>query len=226
LVFDPNNQFKDAQLRTSDIDELRSWLEAAADAEEDFYIVFVPTGEPEPSWDKFAPVIWEYGDYSLIIDESHWLMKPNYINPWLSRFIRQAPRRERGDDNPIDIILTAHKPQDINGVVLSQADYEYLFRQTKSRDLEYIAKEFDFDSGPLLCENCERTLFTIDEEKRKPARLPVVEVVRNLRTPQSEEPGRDVIKVPIESPENYEVMRDPKQWFVNIRVAKEPSVFE
>lgn len=148
-------------------------------------------------------------------------MKNNYINPWLSRFIRQAPRRERGDENPVDIIMTAHRPQDINGVVLGQADYEYLFRQTKSRDLEYIAKEFDFDGGALLCESCEKDLFNASHEEQKPVRLPLVEVVRKLRTPQSDDPGRDVVKVPIESPEEYTVLTDEKEWYVNIRKPQE-----
>lgn len=220
IVFDPNNQFKDATQRTSDIEELKDWMEATeSDDDENFYICFVPTGEVEPAWDLFAPVIWQYGDYALIIDECHWLMKPNYLNPWLSRFIRQAPRRERGDENPIDIIMTAHRPQDINGTVLGQTDYALLFRQTKSRDLEYIAKEFDFDSEAILCDNCQSNLLIVHEDK-KIGRLPIVEVVRQLRTPQTEgDPGRDVIVVPVESPDEYTVMRDPKEWYVNIRVA-------
>ena len=203
IIFDPNNQFKDAHFVTSDLEELKDHLEEfESDDENSLFVAYVPTGEVELEWDRFAPAVWSYGDYALIIDEAHWLQKPSYINPWLSRFIRQAPRRERGDENPVDIIMTAHRPQDIHGVVLSQCDYEYLFRTTKRRDLEYIEKEFEFDS--------DEELLLFDGRQRPP----IVQVVRSLRTPPE---GRDVVRIPIEEPQNYEVWTDAERWHVDIR---------
>jgi hypothetical protein len=197
IVFDPNNQFKDALVSTSDLEEFQEHLEASENSDEPFFLAFVPVGEVEMEWDRFAPVIWPYGDYALIIDESHWLQKPNYINPWLSRFMRQAPRRERDDENPVDIIMTAHRPTDINGIVLGLSDFEYIFRTTKSRDIKYLEQEFG-------------------EE--------IADRVQHLRTPQSEDPGRDVIRVPVESPEDFEVLTDSREWFVNIRKPRENSL--
>src|SRR3989304_10592678 len=115
IVFDPNNQFRDALLRTSDIAELEDELESQ-DGNLDnggFYVAYVPIGNVEEEWNRFAAAIWEYGDYALIIDEAHRLQKPNYVNEWLDRFVRQAPRRERNDDDPIEIVMTAHRMVDI-----------------------------------------------------------------------------------------------------------------
>ena len=211
IVFDPNNQFKDALFSTSDLEEFRDYLEASEGSEEPFFVAFVPRGEVEDEWNLFAPVIWPYGDYALIIDEAHWLQKPSYINPWLSRFMRQAPRRERDDENPVDIIQTAHRPTDINGVVLGLCDFEYIFRTTKSRDIKYLEMEF----GMEVAERVQylRTPQTGDQERNSLFR-------GDLPTG----PGRDIIKVPVESPEEYEVITDERSWFVNIRKPKKNSL--
>lgn len=197
IVFDPNNQFKDAKVRTSSLADLAHYLENSPD-DEDMFLAYVPQGEIESEWDAFAAVVWQYGDYALIIDEAHWLQKPNYLNLWLSKFMRQAPRRERNDESPVDIVMTFHRPVDINGLVFGLADDIYIFKVTKSRDLDYLENEFSTE---------------------------IAEAATRLRTPQSEEPGRDVMRVSVESPEDFEIITDSKSWFVNIRKPAESEVW-
>lgn len=199
VIFDANNQFKDAE-QTSDLKKVESVLSSASDdtpgdTRESFAVAFVPTGDVENDWNAFARVIWQFGDYSLIVDEAHRLQKPQYVNLWLDRFIRQAPRRERNDSAPIDIIQTYHRPTDVNGIVLGLADYAYVFRTTKQRDIDWIEKEW----GEELAKR-----------------------VQELRTPPigarpSRDDPRDVIRVPVEEPGAYEVIEDQTSWYVDIR---------
>lgn len=194
VIFDANNQFHDAEIRTSDLDELRDALEDSGhDDQHPISVAFIPQGEVEEDWNRFAHTIWEYGDYSLIIDEAHRLQKPQYVNTWLDKFMRQAPRRERNDKNPIDVVQTFHRPTDLNGIVLGLCDYAYIFRTTKVRDLEWIEKEWGSD---------------------------LREQVQTLSTPQTNPSGRDVLKVEVESPEHFELITDPRSWFVNIRESR------
>jgi adenylate kinase family enzyme len=191
IVFDPNNQFRDAQYRLYDIKKVKEVLERDESDEEPYYISYIPINDPEMEFDRFASVIWPYGDYALIIDESHRLQSPSYINENLDRIIRQAPRRERDDPDPIDTLQTFHVPVDINRVSLSQADYMYVFRVTRAQDIEWMRKQFS------------------DE---------IAEQVQKLRTPDDEDnPGRDILRVPITRPHKYEIIDNPGLWYVNIR---------
>ncbi len=201
VIFDANNQFKDAEHRTSDVQEVEEILDAhsSSDDPSPLSLSYIPLGDVESDWNKFARAIWNFGDYSLIVDEAHRLQKPQYVNLWLDRFMRQAPRRERNDAQPIDIIQTYHRPTDVNGIVLGLADYAYVFRTTKRRDVEWIEKEW----GEELASAVQQL------------RTPPIGV-----KPRRDDP-RDVIKVPIEEPSEYEVITDPHSWYVDIRKRRE-----
>src|SRR5207244_1323333 len=88
---------------------------------------------------------------------------------WLDKFMRQAPRRERGDTDPVDVIQCFHRPVDMSGIVAALLDHVYIFRVTRYRDLEYIEREWD-------------------EQTR--------EAVTQLRTPPE---GRDIVRVDVET---------------------------
>lgn len=190
LIFDTNNQFRSMEHRTSDVEKVEKLIRNSTRMDDPFRLAFIPQGEVEEEWDKFAKVIWPFGDYALIVDETHRLQKAQYVNRNLDKFMRQAPRRERHDPNPIDVIQCCHRPQDINGNVFSLLDYVYLFRVTKSRDLQYIENEFEPE---------------------------VRQVVTKLRTPPE---GRDVLRVDVEGNDNvlltdskewFTPIREPKE---------------
>jgi len=206
VAFDPGDQYQDFLVRTSDLQVVRDEFERDW-KDEPLSLSYIPPVGPDPTadqvepfWNEFANLLWSFtgrheggASYSLIVDEASELQSPTYVNPWLMRFIRRAPRRERGDENPIETIQTFHRPQDLNGIVASQVDEYYIFNMTKQRDLEVIAKEWG------------------DE---------ISEAVKNLRTPKSDPPGRDVLRIDAETNE-WEVISDPNLWYVDIRRAPE-----
>lgn len=198
IIFDTNSQYRSADRVTSSLRELEDEIEAHDDLGEQYIIAYVPQGDVEEEWDAFAELLWEYGNYSVIVDEAHRLQKPSYVNHNLDRLMRQAPRRERGDDDPIDLIQTFHRPVDINGIVLGLADVVYMFRMTRARDVEAVEREF----GPEAASR-----------------------VTQLLTPASDPPGREVLEVNIERDEIF-VLTDPDKWFINIRKSRvEPGGF-
>lgn len=210
IYFDPGDQFQSAERHARTVVEFRKLIEQDQDAPDGFHgddwprsISYVPLSEHiEQEWDTFASVLWEYtgqheggASYCLVIDEAHELQSAHTINDWLARFIRRAPRREREDKNPVDLIQTTHNPQDLNRLTFSQVDEVYIFNMFDKRALKAIAEQFG------------------DE---------VAEEVKVLRTPKTG--GRDVLVVEAETGE-YHVIDNPREWFVDIRKQqKEPEV--
>ncbi len=205
-AFDPGDQYQDFAVRTSDLEEVRKEFERDW-KDEPLSLAYVPPVGPDPTadqvepfWNDFANLVWSFtgrhdggASYSLIIDEASELQSPTYVNPWLMRFIRRAPRRERGDVNPVETIQTFHRPQDLNGIVASQVDEYYIFNMTKQRDLEVIAKEWG-------------------EE--------ISQAVAHLKTPKSEPPGREVLRIDAETGD-WEIISEPESWYIDIRKTPE-----
>lgn len=208
-AFDPRRQFKNYEVQTSDLKTVKKEFEKDWEnpKSEPLSLSYAPPRviqgdgsiderEIEHRWNEFAAQLWDYtgeeegcGSYCLIVDEAHNLMSPQYVNGWLSTYVREVPTRERGDANPVDIILTSHRLQDFHGSVTAQVGEIYIFNMIKPRDLKVIEDEW----GEELAEK-----------------------VRNLRTPKSNPPGRDVILVDPETG-TIEVIDNPDSWYVNIR---------
>jgi hypothetical protein len=140
IVWDSANQFDNADYTFTDLDEFQDFLEDDeiwADSSPGFVARYVYIGSnAELGWNNFARVLWKYtgkeggqASYVLIIDEANKLMTPgpNGINDRLDTFLRMAPQREKGNANPVDIILSSHQPQDINGWVWQNSRYIYCF---------------------------------------------------------------------------------------------------
>ena len=208
VAFDPGDQYLDFVVRTSDLEVVRDEFERDW-KENPLSLSYIPPVGPDPTadqiepyWNEFANLLWSFtgrheggASYSLIIDESSELQSPSYVNPWLMRIIRRAPRRERSDANPVETIQTFHRPQDLNGIIESQVDEFYIFNMVKQRDLEVIAKNWGDD---------------------------ISEAVSKLRTPKTDPPGRDVLKLDAETGE-WEVITDSNLWYVDIRKPVEKS---
>lgn len=195
VVFDPGDQFDSMRVRTSSLEEIRKQFERDWD-EEPLSLAYVPpTSHIEAEWDMFAETIWQYtgrhdggASYVLIIDECDELQSPQRMNEWLNRFIRRSPRREKGNPNPVDIIQTTHNPQDLNRLSFSQSDTIFVFHMFDQRALKAIADQFG---------------------------EPVAEQVKQLKTPESDPPGREVLEINATSGESR-VITDPQEWFVSM----------
>lgn len=203
IWFDPGNQVKYVDLKTGDVNEMKKRLEEWPEGES-FTIAFTPGhGDIEAYWNRFAATLWPFvGDHKdaasfvLGVDEAHRLQSPQYLNDWLDEFIRRSPRRERGDDNPIDLIQTTHAPQDLHRVSWGESDYIYLFNIFDKRALKAIDEQFH-DKIP-----------------------DIKEIVTNLKTPKTG--GRDVLEIESETAA-YRVITDPNEWKSDIRKPKPPK---
>lgn len=206
IYFDPGNQFQSALRHATNVSEFQKLMDQDKGAPEDFQgndwpasIAYVPpSSQVEKEWDVFAATLWEYtgqhegaASYCLVIDEAHELQSSQAINDWLARFIRRAPRRERDDPNPVDMIQTTHNPQDLNRLTFSQADQVYIFNMFDKRALKAISDQWG-------------------EE--------VAMEVTQLRTPKRG--GRDVLIVEAETGQ-FEVCDNPASWYTNIRQAQQ-----
>lgn len=196
IAWSPNAQFKMADFRTQNLEDL---MDAIEDSEEDesFFAEYIPDGDLDANFTVFGSQLWRYGNFVLIVDESNELQTPQRINDILARYIRRAPRREKGDADPVDIIQTTHFPVDLHRVSFGLSDYAYIFRLSRERDFERIRVEFGED---------------VEQE------------VRLLRTPETTPPGRDVLKINIVTKE-YEIITDSDTWNTKIAKPKENPLY-
>lgn len=203
IYFDPGNQFKRVDFRAHTVAE---FLEMLGKWPEDkhYMISFIPPkGNVEDYWNAFANGLWDFigeheggASFVLIVDEAHRLQSPQAINDMLDEFIRRAPRRERDDANPVDIIQTTHMPQDLNRVSWGESDYIYLFNIFDKRALKAIDEQFE-------------------------TKIPNIrEIVTTLKTPKTG--GREVVQIESETGE-YVIITDPADWYNDIRKPKPPE---
>lgn len=203
IYFDPGNQFHRVDFKTSDLQELREYLENLP-PEQHYVVSYVPPrGNIEMHWDNFAAILWDFigqhegaASFVLVVDEAHRIQSPQQVNDWLDEYIRRAPRRERNDANPIDIIQTTHCPQDLHRVSWAESDYVYFFNIFDKRALKAIDEQF---GGKI------------------PA---VVELVSNLKTPKTG--GREVLEIESETG-HYRIIEDGQEWYNDIRNPKPPQ---
>lgn len=203
IYFDPGDQFKRVDFKTSDIHEFVERLEDWP-KDQSYVISYVPPkGNVEGHWNMFANALWDFigqheggASFVLIVDEAHRLQSPQVINDMLDEFIRRAPRRERDDSNPVDIIQTTHMPQDLNRVSWGESDYIYLFNIFDKRALKAIEEQFE-----TKIEN-------------------IREIVTTLKTPKTG--GREVLQIESETGE-YVILTEPSEWYNDIRKPKPPE---
>jgi hypothetical protein len=185
-----------ADFHTSNLEELQDYLDDA-DEEKGYFVEWIADGDLDADFTLLGRILWGFGNYVLIVDEANELQTPAQINPILARYIRRAPRREKGERDPIDIIQATHFPVDLHRVSFGLADDAYIFRLTRERDFIRIRAE-------------------LGEE--------VADAVGQTKTPETNPPGRDVVHVDIVTHE-YEVMTEPKDWYMRIEKEKEPNQY-
>lgn len=88
--------------------------------------------ELEFDFSEFSRVVWPYTNYVLIVDEAHWLQSAAACEPALAGFVRMS------DPSGIDLFQTAHAPADMWARARSLASDWYLFRMTRTADLEAV----------------------------------------------------------------------------------------
>jgi hypothetical protein len=130
VVFDPNAQFgigaivRDPALILPAMDE--------SGTETGNLIVFQPQGDVWEGFDVFVQAVFEKREIAVLVDEAWLLGSPQRISPALDQLTRLGRTKD------IDVFLTAHRPQDLNGIVFSLADSYCFFHTTHPNDLARI----------------------------------------------------------------------------------------
>lgn len=136
VIFDPNFQFGIGRL-------VHSGPELAEALEQDLSpVVYQPYVDVWKNFETFVAVVFTKQGISVLVDEASLLGSPQRIHPELDSLIRLGRTKE------LDIFLTAHRPQDLNGIVFSLADAYSFFHTTHPRDLERI-EEFTNEAARL-----------------------------------------------------------------------------
>ena len=132
IVFDPNDQYR--ALET--IHDLPAWLEDSGEAS---IGRIVPAPPVEDAWQEVAAVLdggrWEWGDYTLILDECSMLMSPQGVDETLERFARTAPA-------DVDVILTTHRPRDVHPLFRALATDWFVFQTSIALDVEVLRNNY------------------------------------------------------------------------------------
>lgn len=135
IIFDPCDQFQVWQ--AYDVDMIETAL--ADDEAETEILRIVPDSDPEATFSNLMEVLdggdWYWSEYCLLVDESSMIQKPQMMNPWLARLIRQAP-----DD--IVVIQTIHRPSETHSTVKALASDYFFFSTYLQRDLLVIEQTY------------------------------------------------------------------------------------
>lgn len=142
IVFDPNAQF-DGRMVVYNLEDVREWIDQGGRGE----IIFRPTpGMIEEDFETLVEVLWNYGNYALIVDEASCVQNAHSIAPSLERLMRQAPRdgaRNRsGAIVDVTVIQTLHRPADANTICRALATDAFIFQTQLARDLDTVENQW------------------------------------------------------------------------------------
>jgi hypothetical protein len=136
FVFDPSSGFEHWPESTArDLARLSDLL--GMDAEErPTVIVYQPENENVP--DEFEAcwaLLENKTGYVLLVDECHWVQTPNWAAESLRRLVRKPTQYG------VLLMQTCHAPTDTWGRTRSLATDWYMFKLTRSADLEAVERE-------------------------------------------------------------------------------------
>lgn len=132
MIFDPCAQYRNFPL-IADLDS------AMSDGPEIFRVSESLESDPERAFSVTMETLdggqWRWSDYTLIVDESSMLQRPQSMHPALARLIRQAP-----DD--VCVIQTLHRPSETHPTVRALVTDCFFFQAHIARDLEVIEQTY------------------------------------------------------------------------------------
>lgn len=128
VVFDPNFQFGNGAIVHSG----PALLAALSNPEPVTPVIYQPAVDVWANFQEFADVVFTRRQIAVLVDESSLLQSPQKIHPALDSLLRLGRTRE------LDVFLTAHRPQDMNGIAFSLAHVYCFFHTTHPRDVERI----------------------------------------------------------------------------------------
>lgn len=137
VIFDPNGQFPEVpRVPIAELDQtIQEWSESESDSHLWLRVGPLDTGEISSTFDALAAVLFNWENYSLIVDEANSLQTSNKINPSLDRLLRRSP-------SSVAIVQNTHRVKDTNtNTRFHSADW-WVFLNERAVDLDAIEREW------------------------------------------------------------------------------------
>lgn len=82
-----------------------------------------------------AETLWQWEDYALIVDEASEFQTAAWRDPWLEKFLRQAP-------DSVSLIMTTHRAVDFSKLSRALTSDIFVFQTRQESDINLLASEF------------------------------------------------------------------------------------
>lgn len=134
IIFDPNCQFQRFPV-TSDPTDIQEWADENIDNGAVSVVVYRPNTESiHEEFEALTDVLWDYEQYTFIIDEASVLQSSSWVHPSLDRLIRQARNTA--------IIQSTHRGVDTNRICRGLITDGFFFQTEGQPDLAMIAADY------------------------------------------------------------------------------------
>ncbi len=142
LAYDPNSNYRAwPQTATDDLEQF-----AEITSRQDTRVAVYRPSDPKAELAGFLAIASAHRPVTVIIDEAHYVQRPQQIDPELDAYIRAHER------DSLDIILTLHTPTDVWTRAKSLATDFYFWRINWGVDLDYIAEHFSEEIAEKVSE--------------------------------------------------------------------------
>jgi len=131
IIYDPNDQYGNIPV----IEDVEAWMEAATLESVGRIIATDPIADFERLTETLDGGVWEWSDYTLIVDECSMLMTPGKVHPAMERYARTSPK-------DVHMILTTHRIVDVNVLFRALATDWFVFQCFLDLDVEYLTDQF------------------------------------------------------------------------------------
>lgn len=155
LIWDPNDNYRSTAF--SQVRPNQNWS-GSGETVEQFMERAERSGEIEIArlgpldqqdidrhFQDLSDALWEWDDFSLVIDESMLLQNPMRRHPALDRFIRRSTAG-------MFIVQTCHRMFELNSLSRFLVDELYAFRLELPRERKLITDQFDSELGQVVSE--------------------------------------------------------------------------
>lgn len=143
IIWDPNWNYRSTGIisvrSADDLNRLMS-IEQSPDVTEPVLIRIGPfeSTEIDQAFSVYGSLLWQWDDYSFIIDESHMLQSRWKIHPILDRFARRTPAN-------VHCIQTSHRFMELNNLTRFLFDELVIFRNEQESELKVLADQYGID---------------------------------------------------------------------------------
>lgn len=145
----PHRVFWDTKLEASDLlissalartpDELKTLIKHGKVS-----ILYQPRNTSSDDFNNVCRIIYEQGNFTLIVDEVTAISSPSWIEPWHKDILM------RGRSKGVGIINITQRPRACHNTILSEAEHAFIFRLKLDTDIEKMKNIFSKEWRDML----------------------------------------------------------------------------